>query len=143
MSKIKIYNAGKEIYSGDCYSNMAILKGFISGEIRKVGSGCAKLSLRLSNGKDDKTGEWRPSTFADCTAFREEANITLENYKDGDTIWILGKFYSKKVGDKYFKGFHVRNLINIPNDKKEAHNSQNEVKTVRPDDFYDDLPFLI
>ena len=141
MSTIKIYNDGKEIYSGDCYSNMAFLKGFISGEIKRVSSGCAKFSLRLSNGKDDKTGEWRPSTFADCTAFREEADIILKDYKDGDAIWILGKFYCQKYEGKYYRGFTVRNLINIPNNKKERNNSQNEVKPVKADDFYDDLPF--
>ena len=141
MSTIKIYNDGKEIYSGDCYSNMAILKGFVSGEIKKVGSGLAKFSLRLSNGKDDKTGEWRPSTFADCTAFREEADIILKNYKDGDAIWILGKFYCQKYEGKYYRGFVVRDIINIPNAQKEKPPIKKETNVVKTNDFFDDLPF--
>lgn len=141
MSTIKIYNDGKEIYSGDCYSNTAILKGFISGGIKKHGNDCAKFSLRLSNGKDEKTGEWRPSTYADCKAFKTKASTILENYKDGDPIWILGKYYCEKYEGKYYRGFVVRDIINIPNAQKEKPPVQKETNVVKTNDFFDDLPF--
>lgn len=121
MRTIKIYNDEKEIYRGSCSVNTAVLRGKICGEIKQAGKGAVKFSLRLSNGKNEKTGEWNPATFTDCTAFSDTAKKILKGYKEKDEIWILAKYYSKKHEEKFYKGFIVRDVIS-GKEIKEANN---------------------
>ncbi len=70
-----------------------------------------KFSLKLSNGKDEKSGEWNRPTFANCTAFGEVSEEILKDYKPKDEIWLILKYYSRQVDEKYYNGFIVRKII--------------------------------
>ena len=111
MKTTKIYSDEKEVYSGNYYVNTAIFKGRLHKDPQQVGQKAVKFALKLSNGKDEKTGEWREPTFADCTAFGDIGKQILNNYKSKDGIWIICKYYSKNVEGKYYKGFIVREII--------------------------------
>ena len=89
MKTLKIFDNDKEVYSGNCSVNTAILRGRIYSDLREVRKGTAKFSLQLSNGKDKVTGEWNKSTYADCTAFGETAQRILKEYIEGPTIYEL------------------------------------------------------
>ena len=136
---IKIFEDEAEVHNGTCYVNTVIFTGRIYGELKKTVGDGVKFSLKISNGKDDKTGEWRKSTFADCTAFREVANQILKDYKQGDEIWILAKYYCKEHEGKYYKGFVVREVLN--GNKTEDNNVDKNNNNF--EDFnIDDLPFF-
>ena len=131
MKTTKIYSDEKEVYSGNYYVNTAIFKGRLHKDPQQVGQKAVKFALKLSNGKDEKTGEWREPTFADCTAFGDIGKQILNNYKALDEIWIICKYYSKNVEGKYYKGFIVREII-----------TENELQTNEKDPIYEDgLPF--
>ncbi len=120
-----------------------IFRGRIYSEFHGIGQGGVKFALQLSNGKDEKTGEWYKPTFADCTAFGEIAKQILKEYKPKDEIWIIAKYYSKQHDGKYYKGFIVRDIIserelNGGNEK----NSDNSQEARNNEAFADyDLPF--
>lgn len=131
MKTTKIFDNEKEVYSGKCYVNTVIFRGRIYGDFKEVGQSGIKFSLQLSNGKDEKSGEWKRPTFADCSAFGDIAKKLLKEYKAKDEIWIIAKYYSKHQDGKYYKGFIVREIINEEEILQEARNFTNN----------DDLPF--
>ena len=90
---------------------------------------------------DEKTGEWRKPTYADCTAFGELGEQIYINYCSGDEIFIIGKFYANKNEDKVYKGFTVREVIGLQTtepQKQQQDNKQAEESTEWTDE---DLPF--
>ena len=111
MRTTKIYDGNKEVYNGSYYVNTAIFKGRLHKDPQQVGQKAVKFALKLSNGKDEKTGEWREPTFADCTAFGDVSKRILKEYKPKDESWIIAKYYSKQHEGKYYKGFIVREII--------------------------------
>lgn len=130
MKTTKIYNDEKEIYSGNCYVNTVIFRGRIYGDLKEVGQSGVKFSLQLSNGKNEESGEWNKPTFADCTAFGDVSKKILKEYKPKDEIWIIAKYYSKQIEDKYYKGFIVREII-----------TEQEIEKAGEELLDDDLPF--
>lgn len=120
MKTTKIFDNEKEVYSGKCYVNTVIFRGRIYGDFKEVGQSGIKFSLQLSNGKDEKSGEWKRPTFADCSAFGDIAKKLLKEYKAKDEIWIIAKYYSKHQDGKYYKGFIVREIINEKEIEMEA-----------------------
>ena len=62
MKTIKIFENEKEIYSGACSVNTAVLRGRLCDNIDHQGDKVVRFSVQLSNGKDDNTGEWRKAT---------------------------------------------------------------------------------
>ena len=99
MKTIKIYDDEKEIYTGNCFVNTVIFKGRIYGEIKEISQNGIRFSLKLSNGKDETTGEWLKSTFADCVAFGDLADKLKQSYSQNDEIFLIAKFTSKQCGD--------------------------------------------
>ncbi|MBQ2671784.1 MAG: single-stranded DNA-binding protein [Clostridia bacterium] len=142
MRKIKIFNDDKLIYERNLAVNTAILRGRIHKNVEKFGS-TYHFTLKLSNGMDEKTGQWRNPTYADCTAFGELGEQIYINYCSGDEIFIIGKFYANKTEDKVYKGFTIREVIGLKTvgtqetftDNKGQQNKEN---TEFEDD---DLPF--
>ncbi len=131
MKTTKIYDDEKEVYCGNCYVNTVIFRGRIYGDFQKAGQNGIKFSLQLSNGKDEKTGEWNKPTFADCTAFGETAKKILKEYKPKDEIWLIAKYHTRQINGKYYKGFIVREII-----------TEEEIdKAAQPLIDSDDLPF--
>lgn len=130
MRTTKIYDGNKEVYNGSYYVNTAIFKGRLHKDPQQVGQKAVKFALKLSNGKDEKTGEWREPTFADCTAFGDIGKQILNNYKSKDGIWIIAKYYSKQHEGKYYKGFIVREII-----------TEQEIEKAGEELLDDDLPF--
>ena len=111
MKTTKIYNDEKEVYCGNCYVNTVIFRGRIYGDFKEINKGGVKFSLQLSNGKDEKSGEWNKPTFANCTAFGDVSEKILKEYKPKDEIWLILKYYSRQVDGKYYSGFIVREII--------------------------------
>ena len=130
MKTTKIYNDEKEIYCGNCYVNTVIFRGKIYGDLKEVGQSGVKFSLQLSNGKNEESGEWNKPTFADCTAFGDVSKKILKEYKPKDEIWIIAKYYSKQIEDKYYKGFIVREII-----------TEQEIEKAGEELLDDNLPF--
>lgn len=130
MRTTKIYDGNKEVYNGSYYVNTAIFKGRLHKDPQQVGQKAVKFALKLSNGKDEKTGEWREPTFADCTVFGEISKRILKEYKPKDEIWIIAKYYSKQHEGKYYKGFIVREII-----------TEQEIEKAGEELLDDDLPF--
>ena len=131
MSKnIKVFKDEKEVYSGNCYVNTVIFRGRIYEDFKEIGQNGVKFSLQLSNGKNEKSGEWNSPTFADCTAFGELSKRILKEYKPKDEIWIIAKYYSKQHEGKYYKGFILREII-----------TEKEIQKVGETLIDDDLPF--
>lgn len=152
MGKImKIFKDETNVYSGNCHVNSVIFRGRIYSEFHGIGQGGVKFSLQLSNGKDEKTGEWFKPTFADCTAFGEVAKRILKEYKPKDEIWIIAKYYSRQHDSRYYKGFIVRDIISEKEHVTAQDNSRFEYSEKRNNNareasnsgaFYnDDLPF--
>ena len=142
MRKIKIFNDDKLIYERNLAVNTAIMRGRIHKNVEKFGS-TYHFTLKLSNGMDEKTGQWRNPTYADCTAFGELGEQIYINYCSDDEIFIIGKFYANKTEDKVYKGFTIREVIGLKTvgtqetftDNKGQQNKEN---TEFEDD---DLPF--
>ena len=128
------------IYERNLAVNTAILRGRIHKSVNKFGS-TYHFTIKLSNGMDEKTGEWRKPTYADCTAFGELGEQIYINYCAGDEIFIIGKFYANKIEDKVYKGFNVREVIDSQLDEIQTLQriaKENRESTENADD---DLPF--
>lgn len=137
MRTIKIFNEEKEIYSNSCPVNMVIFRGRICGEIQKINDRIIKFTLQLSNGKDPSTDQWRKPTFVKCSAFDSVSAEILKNYKTGEEIWVVAKYYTNKYNDKIYHEFCVRDVIDAKVKKKET---KKEAKT-STELLDDDLPF--
>ena len=140
MRKIKIFDDEKLIYERNLAVKTAILRGRIHKSVNKFGS-TYHFTIKLSNGMDEKTGEWRKPTYADCTAFGELGEQIYINYCAGDEIFIIGKFYANKIEDKVYKGFNVREVIDSQLDEIQTLQriaKENRESTENADD---DLPF--
>ena len=140
MRKIKIFDDEKLIYERNLAVNTAILRGRIHKSVNKFGS-TYHFTIKLSNGMDEKTGEWRKPTYADCTAFGERGEQIHIHYCTGDEIFIIGKFYANKIEDKVYKGFNVREVIDSQLDEIQTLQriaKENRESTENADD---DLPF--
>ena len=138
MRKVKIFNDDKLIYERNLAVNTAILRGRIHKNVEKFGS-TYHFTLKLSNGMDEKTGEWRKPTYADCTAFGELGEQIYINYCSGDEIFIIGKFYANKTEDKIYKGFTVREVIGLQTAETQKQENKNVQENTEFED--DDLPF--
>ena len=136
MRTIKIYDDEKEIYTGNCFVNTVIFKGRIYGEIKEIFQNGIRFSLKLSNGKDEITGEWLKSTFADCVAFGNLADKLKQSYSQNDEIFLIAKFTSKQRGDIYYKNFVVREIVG--NKEKSQEFDQQKIEKLIEND---DLPF--
>ena len=136
MKTIKIYDDEKEIYTGNCFVNTVIFKGRIYGEIKEISQNGIRFSLKLSNGKDETTGEWLKSTFADCVAFGDLADKLKQSYSQNDEIFLIAKFTSKQCGDAIYKNFVVREIVG--NKEKSQEFDQQKIEKLIEND---DLPF--
>ena len=138
MRKVKLFNDDKLIYEGNLAVNTAFLRGRIYKNVEKFGS-VYHFTIKLSNGKDEKTGEWRKSTYADCTAFGELGKQIHIHYCTGDEIFIIGKFYANKIEDKVYKGFNVREVIGLQNTEPQSQENKKAEESTEWTD--EDLPF--
>ncbi len=138
MRKVKLFNDDKLIYEGNLAVNTAFLRGRIYKNVEKFGS-VYHFTIKLSNGKDEKTGEWRKSTYADCTAFGELGEQIHIHYCTGDEIFIIGKFYANKIEDKVYKGFNVREVIGLQNTEPQSQENKKAEESTEWTD--EDLPF--
>ena len=111
---IKIFEDDKIIYEKNLSVNTVLLKGRLLKNPTSFGE-TVHFTLEISNGKDTNTNEWRKPTYADCTAFGELGNKILNLYKECDEIFVVCKFYSNVKDGKTYKGFTVREVINIKN----------------------------
>lgn len=140
MRKIKIFDDEKLIYERTLAVNTAILRGRIHKSVDKFGS-TYHFTIKLSNGMDEKTGEWRKPTYADCTAFGELGEQIYINYCAGDEIFIIGKFYANKIEDKVYKGFNVREVIDSQLDEIQTLQRIAKENRESTENAADDLPF--
>ncbi len=138
MKKVKLFNDDKLIYEGNLAVNTAFLRGRIYKNVEKFGS-VYHFTIKLSNGKDEKTGEWRKPTYADCTAFGELGEQIHIHYCTGDEIFIIGKFYANKIEDKVYKGFNVREVIGLQNSEPQSQENKKAEESTEWTD--EDLPF--
>ena len=138
MRKVKLFNDDRLIYEGNLAVNTAFLRGRIYKNVEKFGS-VYHFTIKLSNGKDEKTGEWRKSTYADCTAFGELGEQIHIHYCTGDEIFIIGKFYANKIEDKVYKGFNVREVIGLQNTEPQSQENKKAEESTEWTD--EDLPF--
>lgn len=137
MRTIKIFNEEKEIYNNSCPVNMVIFRGRIFGEIQKVSDRMIKFVLQISNGKDPSTGQWRKSTFVKCSAFDSVSAEILKDYKTGEEIWVIAKYYTNKYNDKIYHEFCVRDIIDAKIEKTETKKEAKESTEL----LDNDLPF--
>lgn len=133
MRTIKIFNEEKEIYSNSCPVNMVLFRGRIFGEIQKVSDKMIKFVLQISNGKDPSTDQWRKPTFVKCSAFDSVSAEILKDYKTGEEIWVIAKYYTNKYNDKIYHEFCVRDVIGTKVKETETKKSTELLD--------DDLPF--
>lgn len=132
MRTFKIFDEGKEIYNSSCSVNTVIF-----GEFQKINDKIIKFTLQLSNGKDPSTNQWRKPTFVKCSAFDSMSKEILKEYKTGDEIWLIAKYYRNKKDDKIYHEFCVRDVIDSRVEK-----SENKKETASKSNFLDDdLPF--
>ena len=131
---VKIFENEKEKYSGNCYVNTVIFRGKIPQAPKLCSNDMVKFSVQLSNGKDDKTGEWKSPTYANIVAFGDLGQKILKNYKERDEIWLTAKYYTNKFEGYFYHGFIAREVIT----QEELDRAEQEVKEVLED--YD-LPF--
>lgn len=100
------------IYEGNLSVNTAILKGRLTKTPTNKGK-VINFNLQISGGKNPNTNEWNKPTYVDCTAFGELGEFILEHYFQNNEIWFIGKFYTNVCDGKTYKGFIVRELINL------------------------------
>lgn len=129
--KIKIFEDDKQIYEGILTINTAILKGQIYEKPKKTNDS-THFRIRMSNGKNKETDQWYQSTFANCSAFGQLGEEIFKRYEDKDEIWLIARYYCNKKEEKVYKGFIVRDVINM---KKEPCLNTKSLETT------DDLPF--
>ena len=53
-------------------------------------------TTKVSSGKDETTGKWEKSTFADCSAFGKTAKKAKYEYLKKDEIFVAAKYYQKE-----------------------------------------------
>lgn len=126
----KIYEDENLIYEGILSVNTAILKGRLTKDPQSSGK-VTKFSLQISNGKNSETDQWNKPTYVDLSAFGEIGEQIFKRYKQHDDIWLIAKFYSNNYDGKIYKGFNVREVINM-----KAENPENAEFTGD-----NDLPF--
>ena len=142
MKILKIFDDEKEIYSGNLRVNTVYFKGKIYGELKTKSKDVVSFTIKLSNGKDPETGEWRKSTFANCTAFGRNAQILVSKYRDKDDIQLICKFYTKQLGLEIYKGFTVLEVIENFQNKEESGNNPDNKNVLKFEKLEDDyLPF--
>ncbi len=126
MKILKIFDGEKEVYSGNLRVNTVYFKGKIYGEFKAKSKDVVSFTIKLSNGKDPETGEWRKPTFANCTAFGRNAQMLASKYREKDDIQLICKFYTKQLGLEIYKGFTVLEIIeNFQNKEKTGSDSDN------------------
>lgn len=130
---IQIFEDDNKIYEGTLSVNTAILKGQMYKNLHQTGK-CTQFTIKISNGKNQSTNEWYKPTYADCTAFGTLGEQILERYIDKDEIWIIGKFYCNTKNSKTYKGFNVKEVINIKKEPSKNPNDDNYIGN-------EDLPF--
>lgn len=138
MKKVKLFNDDKLIYEGNLAVNTAFLRGRIYKNVEEFGS-VYHFTIKLSNGKDEKTGQWRKPTYADCTAFGELGEQIYINYCSGDEIFIIGKFYANKIEDKVYKRFNVKGVIELQTTEEQTQENKKSEESAEWTD--EDLPF--
>ncbi len=110
--QVKIFSDGELLYDAAASVNMAFLRGKICKNPILSGR-AAKFTLQVSNGKNQKTGEWNKPTYADCRAFGELSEKIIKRYRAGDEIWIVGKYHVSVYNDRICSGFWVRDVIGM------------------------------
>lgn len=133
---VAFFEDGTEIISRYTGTHFTYVRGKIHGEIKQFGGGkVTKFKVQVSNGKD-KDGNWRDSTFYDCTAFGAKGEQIADRYSDKDEIELFLKYSPSKGTDgKYYYGF---NVVDVPRMKPEADaQGYEEIQGDSPDD----LPF--
>lgn len=133
VKKLRISEDDKVIHEGNLSVNTAILKGRLTKNPTVNGEATA-FNLQISGGKNPQTDSWNKPTYVDCSAFGELGEIISERYHEHDEIWFIGKFYTRSYEDKVYKGFIVRELINV----KEKPSKDLENVDLTSDE---DLPF--
>jgi len=116
---VKIFEDDRLIFERNLSVNTVILKGRLFKEPEKLGE-TVHFIIKISNGKDDASNEWRKPTFVDCTAFGSLGDEIFNNYHENSEIFFFGKFYSNKKDEKIYKGFKVRELIDIKKSSSDA-----------------------
>lgn len=109
---VKIYDDEKIIYEGTLSVNTCFLKGRLYKDPQAQGK-AVRLSLQISNGKNPTTNQWNKPTYADCSVFGDLSKAILERYHEKDDMWVIGKFYSKSYNGKIYKGFIVKDVVNL------------------------------
>jgi single-stranded DNA-binding protein len=136
--EVVLLEDGVEFYRGKLGGNFDYKRGRIYGDIKPFSAGI-NFTITVSNGKD-RQGEWKPSTFMDCTAFGEKANQIQDRYSAKDEIEFIGKFENNKSNGRTYPKFIV---FDVPRMKPEETSNSNaeagyaEVQSDSPDD----LPF--
>lgn len=142
MKIFKIFDDEKEIYTGNLRVNTVYFKGKIYGELKSKNKDVVSFTIKLSNGKDPETGEWRKSTFANCTAFGRNAQTISQKYSEKDEIQLLCKFYTKRLDLEIYKGFTVLEVIEDCQNKEISGNDSVDKKVLKFEKLEDDyLPF--
>lgn len=142
MKIFKIFDDEKEIYTGNLRVNTVYFKGKIYGELKSKNKDVVSFTIKLSNGKDPETGEWRKSTFANCTAFGRNAQIISQKYSEKDEIQLLCKFYTKRLDLEIYKGFTVLEVIEDCQNKEIPGNDSDDKRVLKFEKLEDDyLPF--
>lgn len=117
--KFKIYDEEDLIYEGILSVNTAILKGRLAKDPQISGK-AVHFSLQISGGKNNQTNEWNKPTYADCSAFGELGEQIFKRYCGKDEIRIIAKFYSNVHDGKFYKGFNVREVINMKSESSKS-----------------------
>ena len=130
---IKIFEDNKKVYEGTLSVNTVILKGQMYKNPKQIGK-TTHFTIKISNGKNQKTEVWYKPTYADCTAFGTLGEQILERYIDKDNIWIIGKFYCNTKNSKTYKGFNVKEVINMKAEPSHDPNDDNYIGD-------EDIPF--
>lgn len=110
---LKIFDDdGNLIHEGVLSVNTAILKGRLTKDPQTSGK-VVRFSLQMSNGKNTQTDQWNKPTYADCSAFGELGEQIFKRYQQHDDIWLVAKFYTNSYEGKVYKGFNVKEVINM------------------------------
>ena len=142
MKIFKIFNDEKEIYSGNLRVNTVYFKGKIYGKLKAKSKDVVSFTVKLSNGKDPETGEWRKSTFVNCTALGQNTQILASKYRDKDDIQLICKFYTKQLEREIYRGFTVLEIIEDFQNKEKSGNNSDDKNVLTFEKLEDDyLPF--
>lgn len=130
---LKIFEDENLIYEGVLSVNTAILKGRLTKDPQSSGK-VVRFSLQMSNGKNVQTDQWNKPTYADCTAFGELGEQIFKRYQQHDDIWLIAKFYTKTHEGKVYKGFNIKEVINLKTESSKNPESSDFVGD-------EDIPF--